>query len=96
MLRIVRDEVNKANYPSKTVESQQYKECKGLIDPSKRKSLRALCKAILKQEPNLKQIRFVVLQVDPNSKKNHPEYITGWDAKLDRFYRAETLLTISK
>ena len=84
------------NYPSKTVKSQQYKECKELIDLSKRMELRALCKAILKQEPNLKQIRFVVLQVDSNSKKNHPENITGWDANLDRFYRAETLLTISK
>ena len=87
---------DKLNYPSKTVVSQQYKECQELIDSSKRKELRALCKAILAQEPNLKQIRFVVLRVESNSKKNHFENITGWDEKLDRFYRAETLLTIPK
>ena len=93
------NKVNKANkeiYPSKTVESQQHKECQELLDSDKRNSLRTLCDKILEQEPNLKQIRFVVLQVDPNSKKNHPEYITGWDENLDRFYRAETLLTIPK
>lgn len=93
------NKVNKANkeiYPSKTVESQQHKECKELLDSDKRNSLRTLCDKILEQEPNLKQIRFVVLRVDSNSKKNHPEYITGWDENLDRFYRAETLLTISK
>ena len=86
---------DKPNYPSKTVVTQQYKECQELIDPSKRKKLRALCNAILKQEPELTQIRFAVLRVDSNSKKNHLENITGWDAKLDRFYRAKTLLTIS-
>ena len=86
---------DKPNYPSKTVVTQQYKECQELIDPSKRKELRALCNAILKQEPELTQIRFAVLRVDSNSKKNHLENITGWDAKLDRFYRAKTLLTIS-
>ena len=96
MLRIDPNEVNKANYPSKTVISQQYKECLELVNTDKRDSLRTLCKTILEQEPNLKQIRFVVLRVDSNSKKNHPEYITGWDENLDRFYRAETLLTISK
>lgn len=85
---------DKPNYPSKTVVTQQYKECQELIDPSKRKELRALCNAILKQEPELTQIRFAVLRVDSNSKKNHLENITGWDAKLDRLYRAETLLTI--
>ena len=86
---------DKPNYPSKTVVTQQYKECQELIDPSKRKELRALCNAILKQETELTQIRFAVLRVDSNSKKNHLENITGWDAKLDRFYRAKTLLTIS-
>ena len=86
---------DKPNYPSKTVVTQQYKECQELIDPSKRKELRALCNAILKQEPELTQIRFAVLRVDSNSKKNHLENITGWNAKLDRFYRAKTLLTIS-
>lgn len=96
MLRIDPNEVNKANYPSKTVISQQYKECLELVNTDKRDSLRTLCKTILEQEPNLKQIRFVVLRVDSNSKKNHLEYITGWDENLDRFYRAETLLTISK
>ena len=95
MLRIDPNEVNKANYPSKTVISQQYEECLELVNTDKRDSLRTLCETILEQEPNLKQIRFVVLQVEPNSKKKHPEYITGWDANLDRFYRAETLLTIS-
>ena len=95
MLRIVPNEVNKANYPSKTVESQQYKECKELIDSCKRKELRALCKAILKQEPNLKQIRFVVLRVDTDSKSPYPTNIKGWSRKLDRLYRAETLLTIA-
>lgn len=99
MLRIDlqnKDKANKEIYPSKTVESQQHKECKELLDSDKRNSLRTLCDKILEQEPNLKQIRFVVLRVDSNSKKNHPEYITGWDENLDRFYRAETLLTISK
>lgn len=88
--------VDIASYPSETVISQQYKECLELVNTDKRDSLRTLCKTILEQEPNLKQIRFVVLRVDSNSKKNHLEYITGWDENLDRFYRAETLLTISK
>lgn len=99
MLRIDlqnKDTANKEIYPSKTVESQQHKECKELLDSDKRNSLRTLCDKILEQEPNLKQIRFVVLRVDSNSKKNHPEYITGWDENLDRFYRAETLLTIPR
>ena len=67
-------------YPSKTVVSQQYKECQELINPSKRKGLRALCETILKQEPELKQIRFVVLRAETRN--------------LDRTYQAETLLTI--
>jgi hypothetical protein len=62
---------------------------------SKRMELRALCKAILKQEPNLKQIRFVVLRVDTDSKSPYPTNIKGWSRKLDRLYRAETLLTIA-
>ena len=83
MLRIVSNEPDDPNnYPSKTVVSQQYKECQELINPSKRKELRALCEAILKQESKLKQIRFVVLRAETK--------------KLDRTYRAETLLTISK
>ncbi|WP_449187650.1 hypothetical protein [Veillonella sp.] len=96
MLRIVSDEVNKANYPSNTVESQQHKECKELIDSSKRKELRTLCEEILAQEPNLKQIRFVVLRADTDSKSSYPTNIKGWSRKLDRLYRAETLLTIPK
>ena len=80
MLRIDPDEANNPSYPSKTVVSQQYKECQELSDLSKRNGLRALCKAILKQEPDLKQIRFVVLRAETK--------------KLDRTYRAETLLTI--
>lgn len=94
MLRIVPKKVNEANYPSNTVESQQHKECKELIDSSKRKALRTLCEEILAQEPNLKQIRFVVLRVDTDSKVPYPTNIKGWSRKLDRLYRAETLLTI--
>ena len=94
MLRIVPKKVNEANYPSNTVESQQHKECKELIDSSKRKALRTLCEEILAQEPNLKQIRFVVLRADTDSKAPYPTNIKGWSRKLDRLYRAETLLTI--
>ena len=96
MLRIVSNKPNEPNYPSKTVVSQQYKECQELINPSKRKELRALCEAILKQESKLKQIRFVVLRADTDSKSSYPTNIKGWSRKLDRLYRAETLLTISK
>ena len=94
MLRIVPKKVNEANYPSNTVESQQHKECKELIDSSKRKALRTLCEEILAQEPNLKQIRFVVLRADTDSKAPYLTNIKGWSRKLDRLYRAETLLTI--
>ena len=94
MLRIVPKKVNEANYPSNTVESQQHKECKELIDSSKRKALRTLCEEILAQEPNLKQIRFVVLRADTDSKVPYPTNIKGWSRKLDRLYRTETLLTI--
>ncbi len=94
MLRIVPKKVNEANYPSNTVESQQHKECKELIDSSKRKALRTLCEEILAQEPNLKQIRFVVLRADTDSKVPYPTNIKGGSRKLDRLYRAETLLTI--
>ena len=69
MLRIVSNKPNEPNYPSKTVVSQQYKECQELINPSKRKELRALCEAILKQESKLKQIRFVVLQAQKVCKR---------------------------
>ena len=85
---------DKLNYPSKTVVSQQFKECKELIDSSKRKGLQTLCEEILAQEPHLKQIRFVVLRVDTDSKSSYPTNIKGWSRKLDRLYRAETLLTI--
>ena len=91
------NKVNKANkeiYPSRTVESQQHKECKELLDSDKRDSLRTLCKTILEQEPKLKQIRFVVLRIDTESESNYPTNIKGWSRKLDRLYRAETLLTI--
>ena len=97
MLRIDlqnKDTANKEIYPSKTVESQQHKECKELLDSDKRDSLRTLCKTILEQEPKLKQIRFVVLHVDTESESNYPTNIKGWSRKLDRLYRAETLLTI--
>ena len=97
MLRIVSNEPDDPNnYPSKTVVSQQYKECQELINPSKRKELRALCEAILKQESKLKQIRFVVLRADTDSKSSYPTNIKGWSRKLDRLYRAETLLTIPR
>lgn len=84
----------KVNYPSKTVESQQHKECQELLTTDKRDSLRILCEAILKQEPHLKQIRFVVLRADTDSKSSYPTNIKGWSRKLDRLYQAETLLTI--
>ena len=89
------DKTKKVNYPSKTVESQQHKECQELLTTDKRDSLRILCEAILKQEPHLKQIRFVVLRADTDSKSSYPTNIKGWSRKLDRLYRAETLLTIS-
>lgn len=94
MLRIDPDKPNTPSYPSKTVVSQQFKECKELIDSSKRKGLQTLCEEILTQEPHLKQIRFVVLRVDTDSKSSYPTNIKGWSRKLDRLYRAETLLTI--
>ena len=96
MLRIVSNKPNEPNYPSKTVVSQQYKECQELINPSKRKELRALCEAILKQESKLKQIRFVVLQAQKVSKAPYKNKVDNWSESLDRLYRAETLLTISK
>lgn len=94
MLRIDQNEPNNPRYPSKTVVSQQFKECKELIDSSKRKELQTLCEEILAQEPHLKQIRFVVLRADTDSKSSYPTNIKGWSRKLDRLYRAETLLTI--
>ena len=97
MLRIVSNEPDDPNnYPSKTVVSQQYKECQELINPSKRKALRALCEAILKQESKLKQIRFVVLQAQRVSKGLIKNKVDNWSENLDHLYRAETLLTISK
>ena len=96
MLRIDSNEPNNPRYPSKTVVSQQFKECKELIDSSKRKGLQTLCEEILAQEPHLKQIRFVVLRVDTDSKSSYPTNIKGWSRKLDRLYRAETLLTIPR
>ena len=96
MLRIDPDKPNTPSYPSKTVVSQQFKECKEMIDSSKRKRLRSLCENILKQEPELKQIRFVVLQVQKVSKAPYKNKVDNWSENLDRLYRAETLLTISK
>lgn len=81
MLRIDPNEPNNPRYPSKTVVSQQFKECKEMMVSGKRKRLEALCENILKQEPQLKQVRFVVLRAETKN--------------LDRTYRAETLLTIS-
>ena len=94
MLRIDPDKPNTPSYPSKTVVSQQFKECKEMIDSSKRKRLRSLCENILKQEPELKQIRFVVLQAQKVSKAPYKNKVDKWSENLDRLYRAETLLTI--
>ena len=94
MLRIAPNEPNNPRYPSKTVVSQQYKECQELINPSKRKALRALCEAILKQESKLKQIRFVVLRAEDIDKAVPLKNVQKWSSELDRSYRAETLLTI--
>lgn len=94
MLRIDPDKPNTPSYPSKTVVSQQFKECKEMIDSSKRKWLRSLCENILKQEPELKQIRFVVLQAQKVSKAPYKNKVDNWSENLDRLYRAETLLTI--
>ena len=94
MLRIDPDKPNTPSYPSKTVVSQQFKECKEMIDSSKRKRLRSLCENILKQEPELKQIRFVVLQAQKVSKAPYKNKVDNWLENLDRLYRAETLLTI--
>ena len=94
LLRIDPVVVDKPNYPSKTVVSQQYKECQELINPSKRKNLRALCEAILKQESKLKQIRFVVLRIEDIDKAVPLKNVQNWSSELDRSYRAETLLTI--
>lgn len=94
MLRIDPDKPNTPSYPSKTVVSQQFKECKEMIDSSKRKRLRSLCENILKQEPELKQIRFVVLQAQKVSKASYKNKVDNWSENLDRLYRAETLLTI--
>ena len=96
MLRIDPNKPNTPSYPSKTVVSQQFKECKEMIDSSKRKRLRSLCENILKQEPELKQIRFVVLQAQKVSKAPYKNKVDNWSENLDRLYRAETLLTISK
>ena len=96
MLRIDPNEPNNPRYPSQTVVSQQFKECKELIDSRKRKGLQTLCEEILAQEPHLKQIRFVVLRVDTDSKSSYPTNIKGWSRKLDRLYQAETLLTIPR
>lgn len=94
MLRIDPDKPNTPSYPSKTVVSQQFKECKEMIDSSKRKRLRSLCENILKQEPELKQIHFVVLQAQKVSKAPYKNKVDNWSENLDRLYRAETLLTI--
>ena len=78
------DKTKKVYYPSKTVESQQHKECQELLTTDKRDSLRILCETILKQEPHLKQIRFAVLRVETVDES----------PSIERSYRAETLLTI--
>ena len=86
MLRLNPKDIANAVYPSKTVESQQHKECQELLTTDKRDSLRILCETILKQEPHLKQIRFAVLRVETVDESHN----------IERSYRAETLLTISR
>lgn len=86
MLRLNPKDIANAVYPSKTVESQQHKECQELLTTDKRDFLRILCETILKQEPHLKQIRFAVLRVETVDESPN----------IERSYRAETLLTISK
>mgnify|MGYP000250459428 CR=1 FL=1 len=96
MLRIIPKDASNPHYPNKTVESQQYKECKELKISGRRNQLLSLCEQILKQEPELKQIRFVVLQAQKVSKAPYKNKVDNWSENLDRLYRAETLLTISK
>lgn len=49
-------------YPDKTIKTQQYKEIKDLRLLNEDSRLYKLCKAILKQEDMLKQIRFLMLK----------------------------------
>ncbi len=53
---------SKTRYPDKTIKTQQYKEIKGLGLLNENTQLYKLCKAILKQEEMLKQIRFLMLK----------------------------------
>lgn len=52
----------KTRYPDKTIKTQQYKEIKELGLLNEKTQLYKLCKAILKQEDMLKQIRFLMLK----------------------------------
>lgn len=52
----------KTRYLDKTIKTQQYKEIKGLGLLNENTQLYKLCKAILKQEEMLKQIRFLMLK----------------------------------
>lgn len=52
----------KTRYPDKTIKTQQYKEIKSLGLLNENTQLYKLCKAILKQEEMLKQIRFLMLK----------------------------------
>lgn len=49
-------------YPNKSIKTQQYKEIKSLGLLNEKTQLYKLCKAILKQEEMLKQIRFLMLK----------------------------------
>ena len=49
-------------YPDKSIKTQQYKEIKSLGLLNEKTQLYKLCKAILKQEDILKQIRFLMLK----------------------------------
>jgi Holliday junction resolvase-like predicted endonuclease len=61
-LMVSLDSSGNFEYPNKTIKTQQYKEIKGLGLLNENTQLYKLCKAILKQEEMLKQIRFLMLK----------------------------------
>ena len=61
-LMVSLDSSGNFEYPNKTIKTQQYKEIKGLRLLNENTQLYKLCKAILKQEEMLKQIRFLMLK----------------------------------
>lgn len=61
-LMVSLDSSGNFEYLNKTIKTQQYKEIKGLGLLNENTQLYKLCKAILKQEEMLKQIRFLMLK----------------------------------